>query len=86
MCVCVRERERERDIYTHTSQSNTSTQSSGDPVEEGTGRQGIEDTRRTRPSKIKEPSSYAVTEIEATSAGPAGVCTRSLAYILQLSV
>jgi hypothetical protein len=85
----VRERERERDIGSHRSPSNPSSQSSGDPVEEeteGTGRQGIEDTRRTRPSKIKEPSSYAVTEIEATSAGPAGVCTRSLAYILQLSV
>lgn len=41
----------------------------------------MENTRRTRPSKSTQASSYELTETGAACPGPARVCTRSFAYI-----
>jgi hypothetical protein len=41
----------------------------------------IEETRRTRPFKSTEQSSYELTETEVASTETARVCTRSFEYI-----
>jgi hypothetical protein len=60
--------------------SNPSFQSSGNLAEEELERvvvgdtEGTENTRRTRPSKTTEQSSYELTETEAARTGPTQVC------------
>lgn len=46
----------------------------------------MEKTRRARPSKIVEQSSYKLKETEAAHVGPMQVCTKSSTYVPQLSV
>jgi hypothetical protein len=46
----------------------------------------MEDTRRTWPSESTEQSSCELTETEAASSWPTGVCTRLSTYILWLLV
>lgn len=50
------------------------------------GAKGMEDTRRTQPTESTKQGAYGLTETEAACTGPAGVCIRSLLYVVAVSL
>ena len=48
--------------------------------------EGMEDTRRTRPSELSKQDAYELTETEATSTGPRGLHQVLYIYIVAISL
>jgi hypothetical protein len=89
-----RERLREKDIEKHSSMGDVSMELIFSRLKKicWKGRlkvyeaEGKEDTRRTRPSELKEQGSYKLTETETPNTGPEGACIRATVDILCLPV
>lgn len=67
--------------------SNPFRQVSGGPIEEAKGvleSEGVEETKRTRPSKSMKQGSYEVTKIGTSSTRPAQACTNSVLSIYSM--